>query len=128
MRLPRRGGILPGMRPRTILGVLLLGALVLRLVAIGDTLSHDEGYTWLVASSGGAGTFLDRLGAFENTPPLYYLLTWPLPDEGVAWLRAVSVIAGIGCVAAVWWIVDGMRSTLLPLSGKNVDRAALIAA
>ena len=95
------------MRPRTILGVLLLGALVLRLVAIGDTLSHDEGYTWVVASSGGPGTFLDRLGAFENTPPLYYLLTWPLPDGGVAWLRIVSVLAGVGCVAAVWWIGRG---------------------
>jgi hypothetical protein len=121
------------MRPRAILGVLLLGrrpivkaklvsvvlgALVLRLVAIGDTLSHDEGYTWLVASSGGPGTFLDRLGAFENTPPLYYLLTWPLPDDGVAWLRLVAVLAGVGCVAAVWWVVRAFAS----------ERAALLAA
>src|SRR5215213_11399588 len=124
MRLPRRGGILPGMRPRAILGGVLLGALVLRLIAIGDTLSHDEGYTWLVASSGGPGRFFDRLGAFENTPPLYYLLTWPLPDAGVAWLRIVSVLAGVGCVAAVWWIVDGPRSTFSPHSGQNVYRAA----
>src|SRR3954469_5296897 len=120
--------MLPGMRPRAILGVLLLGALVLRLLAIGDTLSHDEGYTWLVASSGAPGTFLDRLGSFENTPPLYYLLTWPLPDAGVAWLRIVSVLAGVGCVAAVWWVVRGMRSTFVPLSGRYVDSAAWIAA
>jgi hypothetical protein len=95
------------MRPRSILGVLLLGALVLRLVAVGDTLSHDEGYTWLVTSASGPDAFFDRLGAYENTPPLYYLLTWPLPDEGVAWLRIISVLAGAGCVAAVWWIARG---------------------
>ena len=99
--------MLPGMRPRAILGGVLLGALVLRLIAIGDTLSHDEGYTWLVSSAGGPGVFFDRLGAFENTPPLYYLLTWPLPDEGVAWLRVVSVLAGVGCVAALWWMLPG---------------------
>src|SRR4051794_15014035 len=104
MRLPRRPGILLVMRLRTILPVLLLGALVLRLVALGDPLSHDEGYTWLVTSSGGPGTFFDRLAAFENTPPLYYLLTWPLPDDGVVWLRLVSVLAGVGCIAAVWWV------------------------
>src|SRR4051794_30830065 len=107
MRLPRRGGILPGMRRRTILGAILVAALVLRLIAIGDTLSNDEGYTWLVASSGTPGVFFDRLAAFENTPPLYYLLTWPLPDDGVAWLRIVSVLAGVGCVAAVYWVVRG---------------------
>jgi hypothetical protein len=90
------------------------------LVAIGDPLSHDEGYTWLVSSAGGAGTFFDRLGAYENTPPLYYLLTWPLPDAGVAWLRIVSVLAGTGCVAAVWWITAGTRSTLAPHSGAYV--------
>ncbi|MEA2497287.1 MAG: hypothetical protein QOJ29_5198, partial [Thermoleophilaceae bacterium] len=100
------------MRLRATLGVLLIGGLVLRLLAIGDTLSHDEGYTWLVASSGSPGTFLDRLSAFENTPPLYYLLTWPLPDAGVAWLRILSVLAGVGCVWAVWWI-GGKRAGLV---------------
>src|SRR5690242_9430637 len=110
MRLPRRRGILLGMRPRAILGGVLLGALVLRLLAIGDPLSHDEGYTWLVSSSGSPGVFVDRLHAFENTPPLYYLLTWPLPDGGVAWLRLWSVLAGVGCVWAVWWIAMAPRA------------------
>jgi hypothetical protein len=108
------------MRSRAILGGVLLCALVLRLIAIGQPLSHDEGYTWLVTSSGDWHTFFDRLRAYENTPPLYYLLTWPLPDDGVAWLRVVSVLAGVGCVAAVCWIVAGLRSTLPPLSGGNV--------
>lgn len=96
----------------------VLGALLLRLVAVGDTLSHDEGYTWLVTSAGGPGAFFDRLGAYENTPPLYYLLTWPLPDDGVAWLRIVAVLAGVGCVWAVWWITRAIAS----------ERAALFAA
>src|SRR3954470_19297055 len=39
------------------------------LMAIGEPLSHDEGYTWLVTSSRGWHTFLDRLTAYENTPP-----------------------------------------------------------
>lgn len=99
--------MLPAMRPRAILGAILLGALALRLIAIGDTLSNDEGYTWLVASAHGPGALIDRLGDYENTPPLYYLLTWPLPSSGVAWLRIVSVLAGVGCVAAVWWVARG---------------------
>jgi 4-amino-4-deoxy-L-arabinose transferase-like glycosyltransferase len=98
-----------------LLAVLVLGALLLRLVAAGDPLSNDEGYTWLVSSSHGLGTFLDRLAAYENTPPLYYLLAWPLPD-GEAWLRLPSVLAGVACVAALYWAV-------LPLSGR---RAALL--
>lgn len=106
------------MRPRALLGGVLLCALVLRLIAIGDTLSNDEGYTWLVSSAGGLGAFHDRLVAYENTPPLYYLLTWPLPNGGVAWLRIVSVLAGVGCVAAVWWVARAIAS----------ERAALIAA
>jgi 4-amino-4-deoxy-L-arabinose transferase-like glycosyltransferase len=106
------------MRARASLPVLLLGALALRLVAVGDRLTHDEGYTWIVASAGGAGSFLDRLAAYENTPPLYYLLTWPLPDDGVSWLRIVSVLAGVGCVAALWWFVRELAG----------ERAALLAA
>ncbi|HET9024398.1 MAG TPA: hypothetical protein VFN64_07470 [Burkholderiaceae bacterium] len=97
-------------------------------MAVGDTLSHDEGYTWLVASSGGPGTFFDRLADYENTPPLYYLLTWPLPDDGVAWLRIVSVLAGVGCVAAVWWVVDGIRKNLTAHSVANFLGAPWIAA
>jgi hypothetical protein len=116
------------MRPRAILGGVVLCALVLRLIAIGQPLSNDEGYTWLVTSASVWHTFCDRLTAYENTPPLYYLLTWPLPNDGVAWLRIVSVVAGVGCVAAVWWVVEGTRSTFPPHSDRNVDRAAWIAA
>src|SRR3954452_16260428 len=117
--------MLPGMRPRAILGVLILGALGLRLLAIGDPLSHDEGYTWLVASAHGPGTFLDRLNAFENTPPLYYLLTWPLPNGGVAWLRLVSILAGVGCVGATYWATS---EKLTPHNGVKFSFAPAFAA
>src|SRR3954470_16193624 len=117
--------MLPGMRPRAILGVLILGALGLRLLAIGDPLSHDEGYTWLVASAHGPRTFLDRLNAFENTPPLYYLLTWPLPNGGVGWLRLVAVLAGVGCVAATYWAAS---EKLTPHSGVKFSHAPAFAA
>src|SRR3954470_10297686 len=76
------------MRRRTLfepVGLVLLAALAVRLAGAGDRLSADEGYTWLVTSASSAGTFLDRLAAFENTPPLYYLLTWPLPGGDEAW-------------------------------------------
>src|SRR4051812_30003582 len=52
-----KGTILVG-GAAVLLGVLAI-ALALRVIAIGDTLSHDEGYTWLVTSSGGPGTFFD---------------------------------------------------------------------
>lgn len=97
-------------------GPILAVALLLRLAGIGDRLSADEGYTWLVASAHDAGAFLDRIAAYENTPPLYYLLTWPLPAGDEAWLRVVSVLAGVGCVAAIWWVVRelaGERAALL---------------
>jgi hypothetical protein len=115
------------MRPRAILGVLLLGALALRLAGVGDTLSHDEGYTWLVSSAHGPGALLDRLNAYENTPPLYYLLTWPLPDDGVAWLRVVAVLAGVGCVAAAWWIADAMPGNFRTTSVRKFFSAAALA-
>src|SRR5436305_9384708 len=97
---------------------LVAAAVLLRAVAVGDRLSADEGYTWLVASSHGLGTFLDRLAAFENTPPLYYLFVWPLPDSSEAWLRLPSLVAGVGCVVALY-------AAIRPLAG---TRAALLSA
>lgn len=111
--------------PGWILAALLAIALALRLIAIGDRLSNDEGYTWLVVSAHGPGVFLDRLAAFENTPPLFYLLTWPLPDAGVAWLRIVAVLAGVGCVWATYWAAKVSSAVY---SAPQVTLAAVFAA
>ena len=110
--------MLPAVRMRAPLVFVLIAAAVLRIVAVGDRLSADEGYTWLVASSHGLGQFLDRLADYENTPPLYYLLVWPLPHDGEVWLRLPAVLAAVGCVAALWWTVRALAG----------ERAALLAA
>ena len=47
-------------------------ALAVRLAGAGDRLTSDEGYSWLVGSAPDVGSFLARLAAFENTPPLFY--------------------------------------------------------
>jgi 4-amino-4-deoxy-L-arabinose transferase-like glycosyltransferase len=110
--------MLPRVRPRPILILIVAVAVLVRAVALSDRLSADEGYTWLVASSHGLGAFLDRLAAFENTPPLYYVLAWPLPHGDEASLRIPSLVAGVGCVVALY-------AAVRPLAG---TRAALLAA
>ena len=93
-------------------------AVVVRLAAVGDRLSADEGYTWLVASAGSWDALLDRLAAFENTPPLYYLLIAPLPLGDEAWLRLPAFVAGVAAVPVLYAVVR-------PLGG---ERAGLLAA
>src|SRR3990170_1129967 len=67
------GGRLPRVRARTLLALVTVIALVVRIAGAGDRLSADEGYSWLVGSAGSWGVMLDRLAAYQNTPPLYYL-------------------------------------------------------
>jgi Dolichyl-phosphate-mannose-protein mannosyltransferase len=91
--------------------VLLAGtvivALVVRLAGIGDTLSADEGYSWLVAD----GPFLDNLEAYENTPPLFYLLLEPLPLDDEVWLRLPSLVAGAASVPVLYAAVRPLLGT-----------------
>ena len=101
-----------------LLGAIVLVALVLRLAGLGDRLSADEGYSWLVASAPSFGAFLDRLVAYENTPPLYYLLLAPLPHGDEAWLRLPSLLASVATVPVLY-------AAALPLVGR---RGALLGA
>ncbi len=94
-------------------------AIACRLAGVGDRLSADEGYTWLVASAPGADAFFDRLTDYENSPPLLYLLLAPLPlDSDEAWLRVPPLVAGVLTVPALW-------AAVRPLLG---ERAAGLAA
>lgn len=80
--------------PRLVLAAIVLAGAVLRLETIGSHLSLDEGYSYLVGSAPSAGAFLQRLAAYENTPPLFYLLLTPLAVSHPAWLRAPAAIPG----------------------------------
>lgn len=104
---------------RLLLAAIVLLALVCRLAGVGDRLSADEGYSWLVASAPDPGAFLDLVARYENTPPLFYLLLSPLPlhsDE--VWLRLPSLVAGVAAVPALYAAVRALLGT----------RAALLAA
>ena len=106
------------MSARPLLGGIVVLALVVRLAGLGDRLSADEGYTWLVGSAGSWSVLLDRLAAYENTPPLYYLLLTPLPLGDEAWLRMPALLAGVAAVPVLYAVVR-------PLGW---ERAALLAA
>ena len=74
---------------RVLISMIVLGGLLLRLVDAGTRLSHDEGYSWLVATAPNAHVFLTRLAHYENTPPLFYLLIAPLPLDHEVWLASL---------------------------------------
>jgi len=88
-------------RRHVVLGLLgVVGvALALRLLTLGGPLSHDEGYSWLVASAPSGHAFLGRLAAYENTPPLFYLLLRPLPLDAAWSLRLPALVPGVLVVA-----------------------------
>jgi hypothetical protein len=100
---------------RVLLGAIVVLAAVVRLAGIGDRLSADEGYSWLVASSPSANVFLDRLAAFENTPPLFYLVLSWLPDTDEVWLRLPSYLASVACVPVLYAIVRPLLGTRVAL-------------
>ena len=109
--------------PRVLLGLIVALGLTLRLADAGTRLSHDEGYSWLVASAGSWHTFLHRLAIYENTPPLFYLLLAPLPLNSEVWLRLPSIIAGAAMIPVLYLLVKpllGTRAALLAALGLAV--------
>jgi hypothetical protein len=79
-------------------GIVVL-ALALRFVAIGQHWGTDDGYSWLVASSPNAHVFLARLAAYENTPPLSYLVLALMPTGHSGWMLVPAAVAGtLACV------------------------------
>jgi uncharacterized membrane protein len=95
---------------RALLGGIIVVALVLRLAGLGDALGHDEGYSWLVASSP-ESQFLDRLAQFENAPPLFYLLLRPLPLDDEAWLRVPALLPAVATVPVLYAVMRPLVGT-----------------
>lgn len=99
-----------------VLGAIVLSAGVLRLEGIGAHLSDAEGYSYLVGAAPSASAFLHRLAAYENTPPLFYLLLTPLPLGHAAWLRVPAAIPGALVPLALYAALRrpfGIRAALL---------------
>ncbi len=108
---------------RLLLGAIVLLAVVCRVVGLGDRLTGDEGYSWLVASAPDPGAFFDRLAMYENTPPLFYALLAPLPLDDEVWIRLPAVVAGVAAVPVLYAIVRplvGTRAALLAALGLAV--------
>lgn len=79
-------------------GVVVL-AVALRFVAIGQHWGTDDGYSYLVATSPNLHVFLARLAAYENTPPLSYLVLSLMPTNHSAWMLVPAAVAGsLACV------------------------------
>jgi hypothetical protein len=108
---------------RLLLGAIVLLAALCRVVGLGDRLSADEGYSWLVASAPDVAAFFDRLAMYENTPPLFYALLAPLPLDDEVWIRLPAVAAGVAAVPVLYAIVRplvGTRAALLGALGLAV--------
>jgi hypothetical protein len=100
-----------------LLGIFVVAA-ALRFVAIGQHWGTDDGYSYLVATSPGAHVFLARLAAYENTPPLSYLVLALMPTGHSAYMLVPAAVAGtLACVALGY-----------ALRGPLGDEGALIAA
>jgi hypothetical protein len=113
---------------RVLLGAIVLLAIICRATGAGDRLSHDEGYSWFVASAPDAGSFLDRLATYENTPPLFYLLLAPLTLDDEVWIRLPSIVAGVAAVPVLYAVVRpllGTRAALLAALGLTVAPLAV---
>jgi 4-amino-4-deoxy-L-arabinose transferase-like glycosyltransferase len=100
---------------RVALAGIVLIAVVVRLAGLGDRLSIDEGYSWLVGNAGSGREFLDLLAAFENTPPLFYVLLAPLPLDDEVWIRLPSLIAGVASVPVLYAVVRPLLGTTAAL-------------
>jgi 4-amino-4-deoxy-L-arabinose transferase-like glycosyltransferase len=100
---------------RVALVGIVIAAVVVRLAGLGDRLSIDEGYSWIVGSASTAHAFLDHLAGYENTPPLFYFLLTPLPLDDEVWLRLPALIAGVASVPVLYAIVRPLLGTALAL-------------
>lgn len=88
-----------------ILGGLLLGGGVLRLVSLDAGLWHDEIATYILYARRPASEIVSLYDS-QNQHPLYSLLahvTFALLGDSETALRLPAVLAGVGSLAAAYW-------------------------
>jgi uncharacterized membrane protein len=99
-------------------GIFVLAA-ALRFVAIGQHWGSDDGYSYLVASSPNVHVFLARLAAYENTPPLFYMILALMPTTHSAWMLVPAAVPGVIACVLIYYVLRG------PLGAKAAVIAAL---
>lgn len=97
----RRYGVSP-----VLLGLLgiCLGGLLIRLWALDQSLFGDELFTLYVVKADTLRELLGRVVDTENTPPLFYLLSWICARVGdpTVTLRLPSLLAGVALIPLCW--------------------------
>ena len=101
-----------GARLGLVVAGLTLLALVLRLVAFGDSLYGDELFTLDDTSSDFAGIF-DGLDRNEVNPPLFYILAWGFGQLGdaLSLLRVPSLVLGTAVVPVTYALGKRLAGT-----------------
>jgi uncharacterized membrane protein len=120
-------------------GIVVL-AIAVRFVAIGQHWGTDDGYSYLVSTSPSVHVFLARLAAYENTPPLFYMLLSLMPTGHSAWMLVPPALAGVlGCVVVYFALrrplgtetalIAALALAVAPfqVSYSNLSRAFLLA-
>ncbi len=100
------GGLIARLAPLTLCCVLLAWGTGLRVASLGDPVWLDELHTaWCV--NGSLGTVADRAAAGSQVP-LYFWIEYPifyLLGANEFALRSVSLIAALGLLGSVPWLV-----------------------
>lgn len=104
---------------RLVVGALTLIALVVRLIAIDESLFADELFLFDIVADRDLGEVMRDVHDEESTPPLHFLLAWASAKLGepTVWVRIPSVVAGTATVPLVYL-----------LGARTVGRAAGVAA
>lgn len=98
---------LPGWAPAAALAAICLAGVGLRLALVGQALLSDELATYWDVSARSVRSLLSTIHSdAEISPPLTFLLSWTGLKAGQSppWIRAFSVLAGGGTIAAIYFL------------------------
>ena len=109
------------MNPRLLFGAILAAGAILRFWSLGgESLWHDEAWTWYLVRDS-IGDLFRRVAREDAHPPLYFLVLWPWAKLGdsEAMLRLPSAILGLAALPLVWRLgraLGGDRTGLLAMA------------